>query len=223
MNNKKQAELMRLQHQLNTRADFLNAKENALKRKELALQQGIAPTTGPQTLKQNLGNAFDPAMRPGNVGDINKVIWPFFFTTESIIIDINTTSRTGFTITQEAAFIWMSYTKTVYSVAGGTDFTYVDPDDSTVAGTSRFLSFTIRDSSSGRDYQNLPIDLDATGNPRWPTKLPRPLLFLPNQNVEISFVNSSTTPGDVFAPFITAFGYRIRIEDAQNILSTIFV
>jgi hypothetical protein len=44
-------------------------------------------------------------------------------------------------------------------------------------------------------------------------------MFLPNSTVEAIFSNKDAAR--TYVPFVTFFGYRVRIEDAQNILSTI--
>jgi hypothetical protein len=82
------------------------------------------------------------------------------------------------------------------------------------------LQFGIRDGSSSRQFFNTPMEINHYGNPRFPTKLPRPIMFLPRQNVQIQFTN--THPTNRYLPVITGFGYRMRIEDAQNFLSLVY-
>jgi hypothetical protein len=226
-----------LQRQVASRDAFLVAKQEALANKLNLLKRGQMPMAGmgngasqgggiadpssnpPGTpLQANMQRNLPPGMVPGNVGDINRVIWPFYFTTDFGAVPPNSSFRTGFTITQEAAFIWMSFTKAIYiqdDVSG--DMSYIDPDQPGDTGCAYNLSMTIRDSSSERDFENSPFDTDMVGNPRWPTKYPRPSLFAPNGNVEITFTNSD--PALTYVPFVTAFGYRIRIEDARTMLS----
>ena len=217
----KLGQLQKVVQQINIRQQYQDAKEKMLNEKENLLRQGLVPNTGPQTMQANLQSSLDPTMVPGNVGDINKVLWPYYFSTDYLLVNPAETVKNGFTVTQEAAFIWMAYTKVVSIHTAGPEVnTYINPDDVSGAGLAPGLSFTIRDSQSARDYQNQPINLDSVGNPRWPTTLPRPLLILPNSNVEISFTNSHAS--NIYVPFLTAFGYRIRIEDAKNLLGTVF-
>jgi len=215
-------QLLKLRDQVQRREAYLDAKAKALNAQERRLAAGMVPNMGAADLEANLKNNpnLDNGMVPGNVGAINRVIWPFYFTTSFITLAPQTTINTGFTITQEAAFIWMSYTKVVYELTGGTDYTYVDPDQAGATSIAPGLSFTIHDSQSGRDFDNFPINLDGVGNPRWPTMFPKPTMFLPNSNIQISFNNSDVAK--TYCPRITAFGYRIRIDDAQNILSLVF-
>ena len=216
-------QLLKLQDQIERRSAYLDAKAKALNAQQRRLEAGIVPNMGAADLEANLKNNpnLSSGMVPGNVGAINRVIWPFYFSTQFMTLAPNTTINSGFTITQEAAFIWMSYTKSAYIYnAGATSYTYVDPDQAGATGMAPGLSFTIHDSQSGRDFDNFPINLDGVGNPRFPTIFPKPTMFLPNSNIQISFNNSD--PSVTYCPFITAFGYRVRIDDAQNILSLVF-
>jgi hypothetical protein len=192
--------------------------EAALKRRSLQ-RQGLPQVSNAATLKQNLDKALPASLRPGNVGSINRVIWPFWFTFSAPELSPNSSSQGFTTITQEAAFVWMSYTKSVYKKTAGPVYTYVDPDNYTSTGQVDGLKFTLRDAQSTRTFHNTPIEIDQIGNPQFPSVLPTPILFLPNSTIEITYQNDNAS--DTYVPFITMFGYRVRIEDAQNILSTV--
>jgi hypothetical protein len=212
----------KLTSQVNNISAALNAKEANLSQRESQIKQGLQPVYGAQDLEKNLARTFGP-MAPGNLGDINKVIWPFWFTTDTPTTPIaaNETFQTSFSITQEAAFIMMSFTKAVYRADLG-NWQYLDPNDPTdVYGKAPGLVFTLRDGSSSRQFFNsIAIPAGAYGNPRFPSKLPRPIMFLPNQVVEVSFFNND--PVASYVPLLTAFGYRMRIEDAQRFLSLVY-
>ncbi len=232
--NDKIRQIQRLQNQVAQRSAFLDAREQRIGQREQMLGGGRSSPGGNGQMGRNIGGrgqmGMDPSQAsqnpnlcnlvPGNVGSLNNVIWPFFFSTDFITLVPNTAIKSGFTITQEASFVWMSYTKQVYQFDGVNAYTYIDPDQPGATGIAPNLSFTIRDSQSGRDFENFPIDLDIVGHPRFPTIYPRPAMFLPNSNVEISFQNSD--PAITYVAFLTAFGYRVRIEDAQNILSLVY-
>lgn len=192
--------------------------EAALKKKSLQ-RQGLPPVSGAMSLKANLDAALPATLRPGNVGSINRVIWPFFFTFTAPELAPNSASQGFTTITQEAAFVWMSYTKSVYKKTAGPVYTYVDPDDYSSVGQTDGLKFTLKDAQSTRTFHNSPLEIDSIGNPQFPSVLPTPILFLPNSTIEITYQNDNAS--DTFVPFITMFGYRVRIEDAQRILSTV--
>lgn len=210
-------ELEMLRNQVSRLAEFVEGKEGQLKQMESMISQGQAQSNSPQNLQYNLRNSLGPLMTPGNVSDLNSVIWPFYFTTEvpEESIGPNETFQTGFSVTQEAAFIMMSYTKSVYLDDEG-QWGYLNPSNSPSAPG---LQFTFRDGSSSRQLFNSPINIDLYGNPRFPTKWPRPIMLLPNQVMQVQFVN--THPTQSYVPFITAFGYRMRIEEAQKFLSLV--
>jgi hypothetical protein len=218
----KMNELQALNDQVQGIADIVNSKENSLSIKESQLRQSQMPNNSAQNLQFNMKNDLSPLLTPGNIGDINSVIWPFYFTTDipSSPVAVNETFQTGFSVTQEAAFIFMSFVKTVYLVEceqPDDSWTYLDPDDQPSAPG---LVFSLRDGSSSRQFFNTPIDIDHYGNPRFPTKFPRPVMLLPNQVMQIAFTNNH--PTNLYVPFITAFGYRIRIDQAQKLLSLVY-
>lgn len=210
-------ELQDLRSQVSRLAQFVEGKEAQLKQMESMIAQGQAQSNAPQNLRYNLQNSLGPMMAPGNVRDLNSVIWPFYFTTEipEESIGPNETFQTGFSVTQEAAFIMMSFTKTVYLDDEG-QWGYLNEGANPSAPG---LQFTMRDGSSSRQLFNTPINLDLYGNPRFPSKWPRPIMLLPNQVMQIQFIN--THPTQSYVPFITAFGYRMRIEEAQKFLSLV--
>ena len=212
--------LQQLNQSVNSLASYLDAKEKSLAIRETQLRQGQMPNNSAQQLDYNARRSLSPLLTPGNIGDINSVIWPYFFPTDipNTPIGVNESFPTGFSITQEAAFIFMSFNKVVYLVEGEGDeesWTYLDPDAGQPSAPG--LTFTLRDGSSTRQFFNTPMNTDAYGNPRFVTKFPRPVMLLPNQVMQITFANSH--PTNRYVPIITAFGYRIRIEEAQKLLS----
>lgn len=203
----------------NMRQKQRNVQMEALLKKRSLQRQGLPQANSAMGLKQTLDAALPATLRPGNVGSINRVIWPFFFTFSAPELAPNSSSQGFTTITQEAAFVWMSYTKAVYKRTAGPVYTYVDPDDYSAAGQVDGLKFTLRDAQSTRVFHNSPLEIDSIGNPQFPSVLPTPILFLPNSTIEITYQNDNAA--DTYVPFITMFGYRVRIEDAQKILSTV--
>jgi hypothetical protein len=222
--NSQMATLQQLQNQIQSITAIVNSKEKAISIRESQVRQNQLPNDSAQQLDYNMRNALGPMLTPGNIGDINSVIWPFYFTTDVPDTPLlqNNTFLTGFSVTQEAAFVFMSFVKTVYSVANpnlpGETWTYLDPDFTNPSAPD--LTFTFRDGSSSRQFFNTPMNIDNYGNPRFPTKFPRPIMLLPNQVMQIAFTNSS--PANVYVPRITAFGYRMRIDQAQKLLSLVY-
>jgi len=171
------------------------------------------------SLEDNLMKGQNP-LAPGNVGDINRIIWPFWFTTTELELQPNESQDANFTVTQEAAFVWTSYTKAVFVEVQNGDFRHVDPEEPGSGAKANNLSFVIQDSQSQRAFQNIGMDLNQLGWWQKPSVLPTPVLFLPNSNIDVTFQNNDAN--DVYKPFITFFGYRLRIDHAKDILSTIY-
>lgn len=192
--------------------------EAALKKRSLQ-RQGLPTQQSASGLKETLDRALPATLRPGNVGSINRVIWPFWFTFSAPELAPNSSSQGFVTITQEAAFVMMSYSKAIYKKTAGPVYTYVDPNDYTSAGSVDGLKFTLKDAQSTRTFHNSPLEIDTVGVPEFPSVLPTPILFLPNSTIEITYQNDNAS--DTYVPFVTLFGYRVRIEDAQRILSTV--
>ena len=213
------AQYQRLKALTDKEAHFLNQKESSLAIKENRLKEQILKDSDPLSLKQNLQTKLPNYLSPGNVGDINRVIWPFYFTTDKVTVSPNSNVRTSFTVTQEASFVWMYYTKSVFVLdTNDNSESYLDPDDTNNFATG--LSFTIRDPQSQRQFFNRPIDIDHVGNPRWASTLPAPQLVLPRSSLEVNFYNDDANT--TYIPSLTFFGYRIRMENANQLLSTVY-
>lgn len=198
----------------------LSSREKNLAENEILARQGLVPNASENDVKSNLSSFLPPWLSPGNLGDLNKVIWPFWFTFTAPELVPNSNSTGIITVTQEAAFVLMAMTKVVFEKNPLTnEVEAIDASDFSSAGQSQNLSFSIQDAQSKRFFTQVPIQLDTIGVPQFPTTLPSPLMFLPNSTVQISYFNAD--PSRTYIPFVTFFGYRVRIDDAQNILSTI--
>lgn len=222
INSKILADYQKLENILRVARQALDKKEEELQQRESQMRQGILPYNNVHNLKENL-NRLPYFLRPGNVGQINEVIWPFYYATgnnesSTVTVSPNQSVRASFSVTQEASFVMMSYTKTVYLIDGA-DITYIDPD-SDIGGDAPGLKFIIRDAQSSREFFNVPLNVDQVGSPRWPTVLPSPQMFIPNSIVEVDFVNSH--PTNVYGVQMSFFGYRLRTEKAKDILSLVY-
>lgn len=198
----------------------MEKEASQLKNMSATANAGLLPNSGPKTMQANFMQVA-AKLRPGNLGDINRVVWPFWFTTTKVTLPPNTTGQGNVTITQEAAFIWLGYTKIVYleQVGNPGAYNYIDPEQPDAAGKANNLTMSIRDSQSSRTFMNKSIDLNQIGTWKYPTILPTPQLLLPNSNMEFGFSNSDQN--NTYRPFVCMYGLRVRIEDAKNILSTI--
>lgn len=192
-------------------------KENTLLRKSISLQKGA-----PGIMRAHFSGT-PVFMMPGNVGDINKVIWPTWYATDTVTVAPNSQVTTGFTVSQTAGFIATYFSKAIYVFEdlGGGDarMEYVNPNDPVGAGATPGLQMNFRNSSSTRDYFDTAANMDHFGNPRWPTYLYSPQLIQPNSNVEVNFINNN--PDVTYRVGVSFGGVRIRIEDAYNLLSTV--
>lgn len=172
-------------------------------------------------MKANVDNALPEFLRPGNVGDINKVIWPFWFTARGPILAPETSGQGIISVSQEAAFICVAMTKTVFSENGGGYYALGTQDPYGDNARAIGLKYTMRDAQSSRTFHDKPQCIDTLGSWLNPTVLPRPLMFLPNSQIEFNFVNESGSNVGTYLPFITMFGYRLRVENAQDMLSLV--
>jgi hypothetical protein len=187
------------------------------------LRQGLIPNASGAAMAGNLANSLPPELYPGNVGNLANVIWPYWFPTvpqDPLNPGVlpGTSTRISFTVSQEAAFVMLNLVKVVHFDNAGI-WTYKDPDDFNVSTSNENdLSFAMRDSSSTRDFIQSPIPFDAIGDPGNPTPLPTPMWIKENGSIEF-FVGNAPGSAFTYFPKIIAFGYRIRTDAYEKILS----
>lgn len=167
-------------------------------------------------LRKALESFLPPYMIPGNVGDVNQVTWPFW---EVVSFNFGTnptwspTTRqtASFQVTQEAGFLLTSISRKSYGYDTSNDLAP--------------LQFEIRDRQSSRQLNDRAIPLQMIGKRSLPTILPTPMLLMPNAFIDVTMTSwitasmASTGNGRVDLVF---HGYRIRVEDQEKVLSTIF-
>lgn len=197
----------------------LRADERGLRaRQELLATQ---PQVNKTNLRQSLGDYLPPHLMPGNVGGFNCVTWPFWFQvgfdfgTDPAIVGGGVTSQTqNFQVTQEAAILLLGVSR-----------------QANTYGTSGHLgpwSITVRDNQSSRQFNDQPVPIQMISSaPGRPTKLPTVMLMMPNAIVSCVMTNwlpagtTQATVGSGVQQF-SFFGYRIRIEDTEKVLSSVF-
>jgi hypothetical protein len=201
----------------------LKARYQALKAHKDQVTQGLNSVRSGKDLAYNLHKSLPAHLTPGNVGNYYRVIWPFFFTTSKVRVEPNTSKTSIFTTTLEAGFVCTGITKSVFEHTEDKDFIpkFIDDSDTTDAGDTDSLSCTIRDSQSSRNFMG-PETLDVNSIPSsyLPTPLEVPVYFLPKASVEVTWFNEN--PNLTYIPYLTFHGYRIRIENDRDILSTVF-
>jgi hypothetical protein len=173
---------------------------------------------------QGLSSKFDSGIltgfKPGNIGEINNVIWPFAFQFSADDLAPNGSGSFSFSVTQEAGFLMRQISHATFR-KNGNDYEYIDPfyfDES--ANSPNGLVFTIEDAQSSRVYNGrVSEDIAMLGNANYPKIYPSTVFLLPNQTMLINM--SNTNQVETYRSFVTVWGYRVRVADSQNILSTV--
>lgn len=174
-------------------------------------------------LARNLSSFLPQQLVPKNVGHLNHVAWPFYYTLDfdlSATSDWpNLTSSTrqvrDFQISQEAAFLMMGVIR--------------HAEDYNDAGDLGPLAVEFRDRQSSRFFNDSPIPIQMFGQKGYLSYLAMPMILMPNAFFEISLttlledgVTQNTPNGSSGKHSFTMYGYRTRVQDAQNVLSSIF-
>lgn len=170
-----------------------------------------------RNLEQELHGKLPSYLKPGNVGSFNKVTWPFW-SLVSFNFGANptygpTTRQTqNFQVSQEAALLLMGITRA--------------SEDYTVASELAPLQIDIKDRQSSRQFNDIPIPLQAIARNGQMSALPTPLLLMPNAFIDVvasSWLTAAAAAAVGTGKFtLTFFGYRIRTEDAGKVLSSVF-
>lgn len=171
-----------------------------------------------QDLKSTLKSILPANLVPGNVGEYSSITWPFWYQADfdfgvNPSFTQNTRQVQSFQNTQEAAFLFMSVAR---SHNGYDNASALAP-----------LQIEMRDRQSSRQFNDRPIPLQMIGRRNHQTVLPTPLLIMPNAFLDVtatSFVPAGNTMASTgTGKFqLSFFGYRIRVEDADKVLSSIF-
>jgi hypothetical protein len=169
------------------------------------------------TLEAQLGSKL-PDITSAGIKDINQVIWPFIFSTGFVKTGggLKFTEK-NITITAEAGFVAVKLIKQVFEKVGSGDFRLIDPNDYKALQIEE-LKVSISDPQSGRNFFRNPMPIQSIGDSKFPTKLEGRPMILPNSAMKIEFYNDGTKE---YYSNISVVGYRIRIENAQDLLSLV--
>ena len=185
-------------------------RQERLNRKEYKMAQ--------QNLKGELAKSIPGYMMPGNVGSFTKVTWPFWY---NVSFDFganpswssNTRQTQSFQVSQEAAFLVSAISLKTHTYS--------------TASALAPLQIELRDRQSTRQMNDRPIPLQMIGKRSHPTVLPTSMLLMPSAFFDVTMsswlpvgLDQATTGNGKFQ--ITFFGYRVRVEDADKVLSTVF-
>lgn len=166
-------------------------------------------------LRQQLASKLPSFLMPGNIGGYNKVVWPFWF---NLTFDFGTDPTYGpntsqvqeFKVSQDGAFLMQSITRNAHTYNS--------------AGELSALQFQMVDRQSTRQLNSTPIALQAFGHKSRPAIMPMPYLLMPSAKFEVTLsswlpANQATTGSGLHN--LVFFGYRVRVEDFENVLSTV--
>lgn len=167
-------------------------------------------------LAEYLNGTVPPKLRAGNVGNIDKVTWQFWY---PLVFDfgINPTYSTStkqvkaFQVSNEAAFLLMAIGRKAW--------------DDTIASDLAPLQIELRDRQSSRQFNDRPIPLQMIGKKSRRTVLPTPMLIAPNAFLDAtmtSFVQADMPTVGIGKHELYFFGYRIRGEDMNKMYASIF-
>lgn len=184
------------------------------------MREALSRRYGAKGLEQKFSHGILSGFRPGNIGDINQAIWPFYFPFTSQDVAPGQSVFDSFSVTQEAGFLWRYTIKAVFRKTGP-NYEYIDPTQSNeTLNNANGLSIVLRDAQSTREFHGRNAEpIDNIGYASFPSVNPSTVFLLPNQTMQIQYTNAN--PTETYRPFICFVGYRIRLEDAQKILSTV--
>jgi hypothetical protein len=187
-----------------------------IRKQERNFRRSFNTRRNQMNLYEQLKQFLPKSMLPGNIGDIDKVTWPFWYTA-SFDLGINPTlgqatkQVRSFQVSNEAAFLLMAIGRKAW--------------DASLAGDLAPLQIDIRDRQSSRQFNDRSIPIQQIGKKYRKSVLPTPMLIYPNAFIDVTMSSWLTadmaTVGNGKHEFYF-FGYRIRGEDMTKMLSSVF-
>lgn len=170
-------------------------------------------------------------IKPLNIGKINEVMWPYVYVTPSIVVVSGSSVSTSVTISQESAFVVTDIKG--YMQSGFRQSTplvdffgevYNPYNSFPLPQNGSNVSFIIKDAQSSRIFMNEPIEIGYTMHNEKPF-FSTPQFFLPTSTIEVTFFAKTGTTGPntymYHIPKLCFIGYRVRVDEAKKILSTV--
>ncbi len=208
--------VQQIENEKNMLKQIKNQSSSLSKRQEALRSMPHVASGG--DLKKNMMKYIPSHLLPSNVGNINSVSWPFWY---SVDFDLGTTPQitanlneeASFQVSEEAAFIMYALSREIQ-----------DYDEGGELGP---LQLEFRDRQSSRYFNNAPVPIQMIGQRSYPTVLPVPMLLMPNAKFEVALTSWLTgTQNQQGAGNgkiqVTFEGIRIRVADAGKVLSSIF-
>ena len=193
----------------------LRAREQAL-----ASMPSLGSGGNGNALENSLKSFLPGHLVPGNVGSLNTVTWPFWFKTDHdfgaiVAITSETRNTASFQVSQESGFLLMAISRTATV--------------NNASGAKGPWTVEIRDRQSSRQFNDTPVPFQMLGTRSCPTLLPTPMLIMPNAFIDVTMSTwlspgvSQPVPVPNQSKFQIVFhGQRVRVEDADTVLSNIF-
>ena len=159
-------------------------------------------------------SSLTPEIVPAGIKDINKVIWPY--TSSSGFLATTPTvpyQSKNIRVTQEAGFVVTKIIHQIFEKVAPNDYRWLDLR----TDIAEDLYFNLSDPQSGRFFAQEPFNINHLGDALFVTKMLSRPFILPNSSMNIELYNRSATK--TYYTNISLFGYKVRIEDATDILS----
>lgn len=174
-------------------------------------------------IKDIMKGILRPDLVPGNVGHLNEVTWSF-----NHQVDFNLSELSGWPSFTRASSQTKSFQVSQESAVLLTGVSR-HANDYSVAGDLGPWLMEIRDRQSSRFFNNSPVPIQTIAQKGFITPLPVSMLVMPNAFIDVTLSNflsdgvTQTAVGETTGVHQFSFhGYRIRIEDAEKVLSSIF-
>lgn len=167
-----------------------------------------------------------PDMTSASLRDINQIIWPFIFSTGMIrTSSIKKFAEKNITVTNEAGFVATKVIKQVFERVVTLDvndeevvsYKLIDTMDAN-ADLLDELKITISDPQSGRNFFKNPMPIQNIGDAQYPTPLEGRPMILPNSAMKVEFYNNGAKE---YYACVSILGYRLRVENADTLLSLV--
>lgn len=172
------------------------------------------------TTRQKVGNdgsVLSP-FTSGNLNDINRIIWPFSFSTDLMLVPPSSAPKDGFiSISAEADFVATAMSIAVYEVVdlggGNSTIRYLDRENLDNAFVIEGLKVLLADSQSTRQWMQNAVSVMRYGDGQRPYYFDEPQLVEKNSNLKATLYNNS---GRTYILDVVLHGYRVRIEDIKE-------
>lgn len=153
---------------------------------------------------------------PAGIKDINKIIWPYTMSTGFMQTSPTVAyANKNLLVNQEAGFVVTKVIHQVFEKMGAGNYRWVDLRNENVEDL--FINFS--DPQSGRYFAQEPFSINHIGDGQFFTKMFGRPLILPNSAMNAEVTTKSGTK--TYFTNISFVGYRVRIEDAQDILGLV--